>query len=203
MYREQRLNEKRQQGEYVEGKLRLERRRGRKRGGLARMGQREAGEEVNVVYTVGGKMREEKNGGSPTRGYLKEKGTSSEGGTFVFLDPSSRPALPQRSQVPASTSDRLEYSDGSPRGRCWGETRTQLHFSGPSRIFRETATDTETDAINQGRDQETDTQIQERHSPAPTGLTEPRLEEGRQGGRDEYPMPLGLSWLWSRRGWPP
>lgn len=104
MYKEQRLSEKRQQGGYGEGKLRLEMRRGRKRGGLARMGQREAGEKVNVVYTVGGKMREEKTGGSPTRGCLEEKGTSAEGGTFVFLDPSSCPALPQRSQVPASTS---------------------------------------------------------------------------------------------------
>lgn len=62
-------------------------RRRRKRDGLAGMGQRGGGGKVNVVYTVGGKMREEKNGGSPTRGYLEEKGTSVEGGPLFSGTP--------------------------------------------------------------------------------------------------------------------
>lgn len=87
MYKEQRLNEMRQQGECLEGKLRLEMMRGRKRDGLAGMGQRGGGGKVKVVYTVGGKMREEKNGRSPTSRYLEEKGTSAEGGPLFSGTP--------------------------------------------------------------------------------------------------------------------
>lgn len=70
-------------------------------GGLARMGQREAGEKVNVVYTVGGEMREEKNGGSPTGGYLEEEGTSAEWGSLCFLGPQLPPRTSSEKPSPS------------------------------------------------------------------------------------------------------
>ena len=86
MYKQQRLDEMRQEGECLEGKLRLEMRRRRKRNGLAGMGQRGGGGKVNVVYTVGGKMREEKMEEAQQGGIWKKKGHLWRG-DLCFLGP--------------------------------------------------------------------------------------------------------------------
>lgn len=72
--------------------------------------------KVSVVY-MGGKKTRRENGGSPVKGYLEDRGLLWRR-IFVFWDPGSGPASPQRTQVPASTSYGPQLGEGSPPERC-------------------------------------------------------------------------------------
>lgn len=113
-------------------------------------------------------------------GAFGRQGTSVEGDLCFLGPPSSSPSLLQRSQVPSSTSYGLQLSEGSSCGRCWrGRHGLSYTFQGQVE-FTERLTERQMQT-NQGKDQETDTQIQKKHNPASIGQTEQGLEEGRAG----------------------
>lgn len=128
---------------------------------------------------MGGKKTRRENGGSPVEGHLEGRGLLWRG-IFVFWDLDSCPASPQRTQIPVSISflRRVHLL----RGAC-----SQLHFSRPSRIFREPGTETDASKSRQRPgNRRTDT--------APTGQTKQGLEEGEGRRVEDTPRPL---WLWS------
>lgn len=87
------------------------------------------------------------------KGAFGGQGTSGRG-PFVFCDPNSSPASPERTQVPASTSCGLQLGDGSSRERCWGETHSATLPQGQVE-FTERLTQRQMQK-NQGKDQATD-----------------------------------------------
>lgn len=189
--------------ESLEGKPQARNEEEEKKEWIGQNGEKRKERKVNVVYSGRKEERREKRR-KPSMGAFGRQGTSVEGDLCFLGPPSSSPSLLQRSQVPSSTSYGLQLSEGSSCGRCWrGRHGLSYTFQGQVE-FTERLTERQMQT-NQGKDQETDTQIQEKHNPAPTGQTEQGLEEGRggQGRRVELQMSLGPSWLWSGRGWTP